>query len=220
MAFRDRTDAGAALAAQVAALSGLDATADAVVLGLPRGGVPVAAPVAAALDTRLDVLVVRKLGVPRQPELAMGAIAGIAGDVVVVENDWVLRRGRIAAAQFEEVRARETAELRRREKAYRGERPAPEVRGRTVVLVDDGLATGSTMRAALAALRRSRPGRVVVAVPVGAPQTCAEIAALVDELVCPLRPDPFGAVAQGYRDFSATTDEEVRRLLEEHPGDV
>jgi putative phosphoribosyl transferase len=216
MAFRDRLDAGTALAQELAGLPELGSDADVVVLALPRGGVPVAAPVAALLAAPLDVLVVRKLGLPRHPELAMGAIAGVAGEVLVVENEDVLTRARPTAAEFDEVRERETAELRRRETEYRSGRPAPRIRDRTVILVDDGLATGSTMRAAVTAVRLMKPARVVVAVPVGASRTCVELAALVDVLVCPLRPQPFLAVGQGYHDFSPTEDDEVRRLLAEH----
>lgn len=215
MTFRDRLEAGNALAKELLAVPELAANADTIVLALPRGGVPVAAPIADLLAAPLDVLIVRKLGLPRRPELAMGAIAGVAGAVVVIENEDVLARAHPSAAQFDEVRERETAELRRREREYRGDRPAPQLHGRTVVIVDDGLATGSTMRAAMAAVQRMEPARVIVAVPVGAPETCAELAPLVSALVCPLRPKAFLAVAQGYRDFSPTEDDEVRRLLAE-----
>jgi putative phosphoribosyl transferase len=219
MAFRDRLDAGSALAREVASMPGLGSDADIVVLALPRGGVPVAAPVATLLAAPLDVLVVRKLGLPRRPELAMGAIAGVAGEVLLVENEDVLSRARPTAAEFEEVRQRETGELRRREAEYRGGRAVPPIRDRTVILVDDGLATGSTMRAAIAAVQRMMPARIVVAVPVGASRTCAELAPLVSALICPLQPKPFLAVGQGYQDFSPTEDDEVRRLLAEHDAD-
>jgi predicted phosphoribosyltransferase len=175
--------------------------------------VPVAAPIAAALAARLDVLVVRKLGLPRRPELAMGAIAGVGDEILLVENEDVLTYARPSQAEFDAVRKRETIELRRREAEYRAGRSAPSIRDRTVVLVDDGLATGSTMRVAIAAARRMGPARIVVAVPVGAAPTCAELEREVDALVCLLRPAPFRAVGQAYRDFSATTDAEVRRLL-------
>lgn len=214
MTFRDRVEAGEALAHEVAALPGLGANV--VVLALPRGGVPVAVPVAEALDAPLDVLVVRKLGLPRQAELAMGAIAGVGDEVVVVENELVLHRAEPTAEQFDEVLRRESAELRRREQLYREGRSAPETRGRTVVVVDDGLATGSTMRAAVAALRHGAPSRIVVAVPVGARHTCAELEEQVYAVVCPLKPRPFRAVAQGYRTFDQTEDAEVCRLLAEH----
>lgn len=216
MMYRDRADAGAALANEVAALPGIGSGEDVVVLALPRGGVPVAVPVAAALNAALDVLVVRKLGLPHHAELAMGAIAGVGDDVVLVENEDVLSRARITSAQFAEVRERETAELRRREQQYREGRPAPAVRGRVVVVVDDGLATGSTMRAAVEAVHRIEPARIVVAVPVGAERTCVELASQVSAVVCPLRPRPFAAVGQGYRDFSQTSDAEVSRLLAEY----
>jgi putative phosphoribosyl transferase len=199
----------------------------AVVLGLPRGGVPVAAPVAAALEADLDVLVVRKLGVPWHPELAMGAVAGVGDEVETVRNEQVLADLAVPEDSFEDVRTRETAELTRRERAYRGGRPAAAVRGRTAVVVDDGLATGSTMRAAVAALRRQQPARIVVAVPVGSAQACARLEADMEAdleadlevdleagaVVCAWVPERFGAVGQAYRDFSPTSDEEVRALL-------
>jgi putative phosphoribosyl transferase len=216
MTFRDRAEAGAALARQVAGLPDLGSGEGVVVLALPRGGVPVAVPVATALAAALDVLVVRKLGLPRRAELAMGAIAGVGGDVVLVANPDVRHRAQITAAQFAEVLQRETAELRRREQQYRVGRPALAVRDRAVVVVDDGLATGSTMRAAVKALRRMEPVRIVVAVPVGAARTCADLAEEVDDVVCTLQPRPFVAVGQGYRDFSQTTDAEVSALLEEY----
>jgi predicted phosphoribosyltransferase len=181
-----------------------------LVLALPRGGVPVAFEVARALRSPLGVFLVRKLGVPGQEELAMGAIA--TGGVCVV-NEAVVRELGIDGEAFEEVAARERAELERRERAYLGDAPAPEARGRTVILVDDGLATGSTMRAAALALRRRGPERVVVAVPVASRETCEELRAEVDEVVCAETPEPFRGVGRWYEDFSQTTDEEVRELL-------
>ena len=183
---------------------------DVVVLGLPRGGVPVAAEVAAVLGAPLDVLVVRKLGVPGQEELAMGAIA--SGGARIVNRTVVDGLG-IAPADIERVAAAEGAELARREAAYRGERPAAEIAGKAAIVVDDGLATGSTMRAAVAALRAQRPSRLVVAVPVGAALTCRELGAKADEVVCAKTPRLFRAVGEWYEDFSATSEDEVRRLL-------
>jgi predicted phosphoribosyltransferase len=181
-----------------------------LVLALPRGGLPVAFEVARALRSPLGVFLVRKLGVPGHEELAMGAIA--TGGVCVV-NEAVVRELGIGGEAFEEVAARERTELERRERAYLGDVPAPEARGRTVILVDDGLATGSTMRAAATALRRQGPERVVVAVPVASRETCEELRAEVDEVVCAETPEPFRGVGRWYEDFSQTTDEEVRELL-------
>lgn len=205
--FRDRRDAGRQLAAR---LGERTSTSDALVLALPRGGVPVAYEVALALDAPLDVFLVRKLGVPGHEELAMGAIA--SGGVRVLNPD-VVNALDIPAQVIEAVAAQEREELARRERAYRGAAPAPEVRDRDVVLVDDGLATGSTMRAATAALRRMGSARIVVGVPVASPDTCAEFRSEVDEIVCALTPDPMYAVGVWYEDFSQTTDEEVRTLL-------
>src|SRR4051794_3329934 len=209
--FADRRDAGRALGAVLAGQLG--EAADVVVLGLPRGGVVVAAEVAAALGAALDVVVVRKLGLPWQPELAMGAIAAAGDAVEAVRTEQVLARGDVDPVSFEAVRQRELAELRRREVAYRGVRPPVPLTGRTVVVVDDGLATGATMRAAVAAVRRSRPAHVVVAVPVGSPQTCADLAATVDQVLCLWSPQSFSAVGQGYGDFGPTSDDEVREAL-------
>src|SRR6266550_3540482 len=208
MVYRDRTEAGKYLAAQLAHYANRD---DLLVLALPRGGVPVAYEVATALNAPLDIFLVRKLGVPRYEELAMGAIA--TGGVRVL-NDDVVRQLRIPASVIDSVAADELRELERRERAYRGNRPEPDVGGKTVVLVDDGLATGSTMRAAAAALRLQNPARIVVAVPVSAPQTCNEYRMGVDEIICAATPEPFLGVGQWYRDFSQTTDDEVRELLE------
>ena len=181
-----------------------------LVLALPRGGVPVAFEVALSLGAPLDIFLVRKLGVPGQEELAMGAIA--TGGLRVV-NDSVVRHLDIAPELIDAVAAREQGELERRERAYRDERPAPDVRGRTVILVDDGLATGSTMRAAALALRQQGPARVVVAVPVASREACEEFRDEVDDIVCASTPEPFMGVGRWYEDFSQTTDEEVRSLL-------
>lgn len=209
--FADRRDAGRALGVE---LSGrLAGGVDVVVLGLPRGGAVVAAGVAAALEAPVDVLLVRKLALPGQPELAMGAIAAAGDAVETVRNEAVLARGRVDEQTFEAVRVRELTELRRREVAYRGDRPAVRLAGRTVVLVDDGLATGATMRAAVAAAGRQAPVRVVVAVPVGSGRMCAELRATVEEVVCLWGPPGFSAVGQGYADFAPTSDDEVRAAL-------
>jgi putative phosphoribosyl transferase len=184
--------------------------AQVIVLALPRGGVPVGFEVAQALRVPLDLFLVRKLGVPGQEELAMGAIA--TGGVRVVNED-VVRHLRISDEVIEVVAAAEERELRRRERAYRDERPAPDVEGQTVILVDDGLATGSTMRAAVRALQKLLPAKVVVAVPVASQQTCDELKREVDEVVCAETPEPFRGVGLWYEDFSQTTDEEVRSLL-------
>jgi len=204
----DRRDAGRALARALES----HRRERPIVLGLPRGGVPVAAEVARVLDAPLDVFVVRKLGVPWQPELAMGAIASGG---VLVRNEEVLSAVADADEAIERVRAREQAELERRERAYRGGRAGVAVAGRTVILVDDGLATGSTMKAAIEALRLAAAARIVVAVPVGPPDTCREIDALADELVCLERPAMFMAVGQWYDDFGQTTDQEVCEMLEQ-----
>ncbi|HVK13747.1 MAG TPA: phosphoribosyltransferase [Gemmataceae bacterium] len=205
--FRDRSHAGRVLAGLLAGYAGRP---DVVVLALPRGGVPVGSEVARALAAPLDVFVVRKLGVPGREELAMGAVA--AGGVLVV-NEEVVRRLDIPADVIDEVAAEERQELDRRAEAYRDGRPAPDLRDKTVILVDDGLATGSTMRAAVAAVRQLGPACVVVAVPVGAAETCAEFRAVADDAVCAVTPEPFFAVGSWYQDFAQTTDEEVRELL-------
>ena len=221
MRFADRGDAGRRLATAVAQrlVDRPDlARTPPVVLGLPRGGVPVAAEVARELGAPLDVLVVRKLGLPGQPELAMGAIAGVSGDIEAVRNDTVLALVPVDDESFQAVYAAEVTELRRRESAYRGDRPPAAVDGCTTVVVDDGLATGSTMRAAVGAVRQGRPAAVVVAVPIGARDTCAQLAAEVDEVVCLTSPRGFSAVGQAYVDFSPTSDDEVRRALAEVSG--
>jgi predicted phosphoribosyltransferase len=205
--FRDRADAGRRLAAALQRYAGRP---DVLVLALPRGGVPVAYEVARALGVPLDVFVVRKLGLPGQPELAMGAIA--TGGVRVI-NPAVVESLGIPPHVIDAVAVREQTELERRERAYRGSRPAPDVTGRTVILVDDGLATGATMRAAIMALRSQDPSRVVVAVPTAASETCEDLRDEVDELVCAETPPMFDAVGQSYDDFSETSDEDVRELL-------
>jgi predicted phosphoribosyltransferase len=205
--FPNRAAAGRELAEKLTAYRG---HANAIVLGLPRGGVPVAYEVAARLGLPLDVFVVRKLGVPGYEELAMGAIA--SGSVLVL-NDDVMRALPNSEAMLESVRAREKVELQRRETRYRQDRPAPDLKGRVVILVDDGLATGATMRAAAAALRKQGVGKIVVAVPVGAPETCHEIQAVADETICAIMPPFFHGVGQFYEDFSQTNDDEVRELL-------
>lgn len=205
--FRDRRDAGRALADLLEHYRG---PGDVLVLALPRGGTPVAYEVATALGAPLDVFLVRKLGVPRHEEIAMGAIA--SGGVAVV-NDDVLRGLGIQPEVIQQVADREGRELLRREQAYREGLPMPDVAGRTVILVDDGLATGASMRAAIRALRALKPARIVVAVPAAPQSTCQELAAMVDEVVCATTPSPFFAVGQSYWDFTQTTDEEVRDLL-------
>jgi putative phosphoribosyl transferase len=205
--FRDRHEAGRLLAAK---LAGYANRPDVIVLALPRGGVPVAYEVASALDLPLDVFVVRKLGIPGYEELAMGAVA--TGGVRVLNDQLVTRLG-IPEHMIEAVTAREQQELARREHLYRGGRPLPDLRGRTGILVDDGLATGATMHAAIAALRQLQPARIVVAVPTASPETCEEMRAEVDDVICAITPEPFHAVGLWYQDFSQTTDEEVRDLL-------
>src|SRR5437588_646934 len=206
-AFPDRAEAGRVLGLKLSKYAGRD---DVIVLGLPRGGVPVAYEVAQALRVPLDVFIVRKLGVPGFEELAVGAIA--SGGVRVLNED-VARAFPNADEIVESVTARETAELERREQSYRDGRPAPELAGKTVVLVDDGLATGATMRAAVKALRQREVAKIVVAAPVGAPETCREFEDEVDEIVCAMAPEYFQAVGQYYEDFSQTSDEEVHELL-------
>jgi predicted phosphoribosyltransferase len=210
--FPNRREAGVELATKLRHYAG---RTDLVVLALPRGGVPVAFEVAEALNAPLDIFLVRKLGLPGHPELAMGAIA--SGGVRVV-NDNVVRWYGIPDRAIDLVARTEQAELERREQEYRQGRPLLTLRDRTVILVDDGLATGSTMKAAVAAARQHAPARVVVAVPVGARSSCAELAAITDEIVCDRIPESFSAVGQWYTDFSQTTDKEVRQLLEEHAG--
>jgi predicted phosphoribosyltransferase len=210
--FRDRAHAGRVVAERLGAYAGRD---DVVVLGLPRGGVPVAYEIARALDAPLDVFGVRKLGMPGQEEYALGAIA--AGGIRVL-NTAAIDSLRLPAHLIDAIDARERRELERREQAYRGDRQPPEVAGRTVILVDDGLATGLTMRAALHAIRAAEPARVVVAVPVADPGVCDGVRELADDVVCALTARPFRAVGHWYEAFPQTSDEEVRRLLDAHPS--
>ncbi len=207
--FANRREAGGVLAAL---LDGYKDRGDVVVLALPRGGVPVAFEVARRLNAPLDIFIVRKLGTPGHPELAMGAIA--SGGVRVVNHDVVQWYG-IPNSAIERIAVEEQAELERRERAYRDGRRPVELKGKTVLLVDDGLATGSTMKAAVQAVRARLPAGIVVAVPVGAPDTCAELSKAADQVICARTPEPFSAVGLWYRDFSQTTDEEVRLLLQE-----
>jgi predicted phosphoribosyltransferase len=205
--FDDRREAGRILAD---CLSHYRGDREVVVLGLPRGGIPVAYEVAEALRAPLDVFVVRKLGMPGHEEYAMGAIAG--GGVIVTDSD---ARMRVPQAAFDAVVEREKRELARRESLYRHGRPALALNGRKVILVDDGLATGSTMKAAIRAVRLHNPGRIIAAAPVAAESTCAELEALADEVVCAEKPQPFWAVGPWYRDFGQTSDTEVRALLDQ-----
>jgi putative phosphoribosyl transferase len=206
-AFRDRVEAGELLAERLAQFRDRD---DVVVLALPRGGVPVAREVARTLGVPFDVFVVRKLGVPGHEELAMGAIA--TGDVRLLNHEVVDALG-IPAKVIDSVAHHEGIELARREQLYRGNRPPVSLANRIVILVDDGLATGSTMRAAVMAVRQQQPARVIVAVPVGAPSTCADLAREADDVICVRTPEPFVAVGLWYRDFTPTTDREVQLLL-------
>jgi putative phosphoribosyl transferase len=212
--FRDRFQAGRQLAA---ALHRYDNRHDLLVLALPRGGVPVGYEVARVLNAPLDVMLVRKLGVPGHEELAMGAIA--SGGVQILSDD-VIRAFGIPERVVASVAAEEEAELHRRERLYRGDRPAPKVEGHTVILVDDGLATGSTMRAAAAALRAQHPQQLVVAVPVAPPETCVSLRNDVDDVICARVPEPFFAVGNWYDDFSQISDAEVRRLLQARSASV
>lgn len=209
--FRDRTEAGRLLAERLHQYAGRN---DVLVLALPRGGVPVGLEIARALDAPLDLVIVRKLGVPGQEELAMGAIA--TGGVRIL-NEEVVRMLDLTDDVIERVAAEEERELERRERAYRGDRPPPEVRGRTVILVDDGVATGSTIRAAMAAIRSRQPARLVVAVPVAPPETCEMLREEADEVICLLTPEAFFAIGAYYDSFPQLTDDEVRRLLEQAP---
>jgi putative phosphoribosyl transferase len=208
MIYRNRSDAGQYLATKLLQYKGRE---DVLVLALPRGGVPVAFEVAQALQVSMDIFLVRKLGVPGHEELAMGAIA--TGGVRVLNEDTVNYLG-IPPDVIDSVAEMELKELKRREIAYRGNRPEPHVKGKTVILIDDGLATGSTIRAAAQALRGQNPAWIIVAVPVSAPQTCDEYRMGVDEIVCAVTPKRFLGVGRWYVDFSQTTDEEVRDLLE------
>jgi putative phosphoribosyl transferase len=205
--FRNRTEAGQLLAKKLTAYANRE---DVVVLGLPRGGVPVAFEVAKALNAPLDICLVRKLGVPGHKELAMGAIA--SGGVRVLNYD-VVSWLKVSGKTIDKVAQKELRELQRRDRVYRGDRPPADVRNRTIIVVDDGLATGSTMRAAVAVLREQQPQSIVVAVPVAPSETCKALSAEVDEVVCIVTPEPFYAIGLWYENFAQTTDEEVRELL-------
>ena len=205
--FHDRVDAGQLLAGELKKYANRP---DVLVLALPRGGVPVGHEVARALNAPLDVFIVRKLGVPGQEELAMGAVA--SGGVRVL-NERVVQMLRIPEPVIDVIAERETDEIARREREYRDARPPPDVRGKTIILIDDGLATGATMMAAVRALRQLDPARIVVAVPTAAPDTCEALREEVDEMICAATPEPFHAVGLWYEDFSQTSDEEVRELL-------
>jgi predicted phosphoribosyltransferase len=207
--FKDRRDAGRKLAQYLTQYANRP---DVVILALPRGGVPVAFEVARALNAPLDIFLGRKLGLPGHEELAMGAIA--SGGLRVLNED-IVGALNVPNAVLDVVTRRERAELERRERAYRGGRPPLDVRGKTVILVDDGLATGSSMRAAVAGLRARQPAQIVVAVPTAAPETCEAFENEVDDVVCAVTPQPFFSVGTWYEDFSQTSDEAVRRLLEE-----
>lgn len=206
--YHDRFDAGRRLATM---LSGYAQRPDVVVLALPRGGVPVGFEVAMSLGAPLDVFVVRKLGVPGHEELAMGAIA--SGGVRVLDPN-IIHLAQVGEAEVQRITAIEQRELERRERQYRGERQFPDLRGKVVILIDDGLATGSTMRAAVAALRQEGPTKIVVAVPVAASEVCESFRTVADDIVCAATPNPFHAVGLWYEDFTQTSDDEVRELLE------
>lgn len=207
--FRNRREAGKKLAQELLPYAN---SSDVIVLALPRGGVPVAYEVALALNVPLDIFIVRKLGLPGQEELAIGAIA--SGGIRVLNED-IIRSLHIPEKVIENLAERELRELQRRERHYRGDHPAPEVRDRTIILIDDGLATGASMRAAVTGLRAQGPARIVVAVPVSAPETCEAFEKEVDEIVCAITPEPFVGVGWWYEDFSQTTDEGVRLFLED-----
>lgn len=207
--FRNRTEAGQLLASQLTAYANAK---DVLVLGLPRGGVPVAYEVAKALHLPLDICLVRKLGLPSNKELAMGAIG--MGDVMVLNDDLVSWLG-ISREKIDRVAVQEKEELERRDHLYRGSRPFPDVRGRIIILIDDGIATGATLRAAIATMRKQQPQSIVVAVPVAPLSACDEFRAEADKIVCLMTPEPFHSISLWYEDFSQTTDEEVRKLLEE-----
>jgi len=206
--FAGRTDAGLALAKELESYRNRD---EVIVLGLPRGGVPVGAVVAERLNVPLDIFLVRKLGFPGHEEFAIGAIA--SGGMRVM-NQAALETGRISQEEIDEIAAREKVELERREQEYRGDRPRLELEGRITILVDDGLATGSTMRAAVAALRQQNPAKIIVAVPVASAEACELLSSEADEVFCASIPEPFHAVGLWYEDFSQTTDEEVKELLQ------
>jgi predicted phosphoribosyltransferase len=207
--FQDRRHAGRKLARNLSIYAG---KADILILALPRGGVPVAYEVALALNAPLDVFIVRKLGLPGREELAMGAVA--SGGVRVLNGD-IIRMLNIPDEVINLVAKRELQELQRRERLYRGNRPKPELRDRTILLIDDGLATGASMRAAIAGLRAQHPARIVIAVPTAAPDVCEAFQSEADEIICAITPEPFYGVGRWYEDFSPVSDEEVQVLLEE-----
>lgn len=206
--FTDRYEAGRSLAGYFNGLSGRD---DVIVLALPRGGVPVAFEVAKQLSAPLDVLTVRKLGAPWNPELAFGAVA--TGGLYIVDDDMVRNLG-ISEDEIERIIAREQVELERRERLYRDDRPFPDIKGKTVIVVDDGLATGATMRVAVEALRKQQPARIIVAAPVASNEAWVTLSNIADECICVINPSPFYGVGMWYRDFSQTSDEEVLSLLD------
>lgn len=206
--FKDRCEAGKIVAKH---LQGYANRSDVIVLGLPRGGVPVAYEIAQALHVPLDVYIVRKLGVPGQPELAMGAIA--VGNARVL-NDDIIRQLAIPQTAIESVAQSELAELKRREVAYRGNKSFPDLANKIIILVDDGIATGATMRAAVKSLRESKPAKIIIAVPVAEVKTCKNMVTIADEVVCPLQPSNFYAVGAWYEHFDQTSDEEVKALLQ------
>jgi putative phosphoribosyl transferase len=205
--FHDRTQAGQILATQLTEYANRD---DVWVLGLPRGGIPIAYEIAQALNLPLDICLVRKLGVPSQPELAMGAIA--PGGVMILNHEIIKALG-VSKPALEQVIEEETQELERRDHVYRGDRLEPDVTGKTVILVDDGIATSSTLRAAIATLRQKNPEAIVVAVPVAAMAACESLSLIVDKLVCLTLPEPLQSIGMWYVDFSQTSDEEVQKLL-------
>jgi predicted phosphoribosyltransferase len=207
--FKDRRDAGRILAQDLSAYAG---RSDVIVVALPRGGVPVAYEVALALSTPLDIFLVRKLGLPGHEELAVGAIA--SGGIRVLNED-IIHALYVPEEMINNVARHELRELQRREQLYRGERPALDVHDKTVILIDDGLATGASMRAAVAGLRAQQPARIVIAVPAAAPETCNAFEFKVDEIICSITPEPFLGVGRWYEDFSQITDEQVRALLDE-----
>ena len=209
MSFRDRSEAGRRLAAELAKFTGDDC----VVLALPRGGAPVAAPIALALNAPLDAVLVRKIGVPFQPELAMGAVAD-GGHPLVVRNDDVIEMSGVSDAEFDAVRDRELAEIDRRRRLYFGNRPRPDVRGRVAIVVDDGVATGATTRAALRAVRARQPRKLILAVPVAPPEALASLRSEVDEIVCLEAHKNFGAIGFFYADFRQIDDAEVIAILD------
>lgn len=210
MNYDDRYQAGRVL---VDSLKNYAKRTDVIVLALPRGGVPVGYEIANKLSLPLDIFIVRKLGVPGHEELAMGAIA--SGGITVL-NDEIVNLLHISTEAIDKIQKSEQEELLRRERVYRGKKPSPELLGKTIILVDDGIATGYTMRAAIAALIQKKPAKLIVAIPVAARSTCDEIAPLVDELICPMRPVNFYAVGLWYDDFSQTTDDEVMQLLQQY----